>query len=192
MLKAFAQFILKLTGWTLKVKLPEEKKFVLIGAPHTSNWDLPLALLVFWTVDLKIYWVAKIQLFKGPLKNIFTALGGIPVNRSHSHGFIEQITERFSQADEMVLTISPEGTRKKTEHWKSGFYYIASNANVPIVFGYIDYAKRTLGFEAILLPSGDIDADMKLIADYYKNIQGKISEQQGEIRIRIKQQPTNE
>jgi len=190
MLKAFAQFILKLTGWTLKVKTAEEKKFVLIGAPHTSNWDLPLALLVFWTVDLKIYWVAKIQIFKGPLRRLFSALGGIPVDRSRSQGFIEQISERFEKADNMVLTISPEGTRKKIEHWKSGFYYIAVSANVPIYFGYIDYAKRTLGFEEGFHPSGDIESDMKVINDYYKNIQGKYPNKQGEIRIR-KTPPTS-
>lgn len=187
MLKTFAKFVLKLTGWTLKIKLPEEKKFVLIGAPHTSNWDLPLALLAFWSIDLKIYWVAKIQIFKGPLHNFFSALGGIPVDRSCSYGFIEQITERFKLTNEMVLTIAPEGTRKQTEHWKSGFYYIATKANVPIVFGYIDYAKRTLGFEQILHPGGDIEADMKIIADYYKNIQGKYPKKHGDIRTRKKQ-----
>lgn len=184
MLKTFAQFVLKRTGWTLKVELPEEKKFVLIGAPHTSNWDFILGLLVFWTLDLKIYWVAKIQIFKGPLHYFFTALGGIPVDRSRSQGFIEQISERFKQTDNMVLTISPEGTRKKTEFWKSGFYYIALSANVPIYFGYIDYTKRTLGFDKGIQPSGDIEADMKIISNYYKNIQGKYPNKQGEICVR--------
>ena len=132
MLKNFAQLALKLSGWRLDIQLPEEKKFILIGAPHTSNWDFPLALLVFWTLDLKVYWVAKIQLFRGPLYYLFTALGGIPVDRSTSHGFIKQITKEFDKTDEMVLAIAPEGTRSRTEYWKSGFYHIALSAGVPI------------------------------------------------------------
>jgi 1-acyl-sn-glycerol-3-phosphate acyltransferase len=184
MLKKFAHFILKSFGWTLKVKLPEEKKFILIGAPHTSNWDFPLGLLTFWTLDLKIYWVAKIQMFRGPLHYLFTSLGGIPIDRSASHGFINQIAEKFNQSEEMVLTIAPEGTRSKTGYWKSGFYHIALAARVPICFGYIDYQNRTLGFEQVMYPSGDIEADMRIISDFYKNIKGRYPEKQGPIRIK--------
>ncbi len=184
MLKNLSRFILHLFGWSLRIELPEEKKFVLIGAPHTSNWDFPLALLAFWTVDIKVYWVAKIQLFYGPAKYILSALGGIPVDRSRSQGFIEQVAERFHKAETMALAISPEGTRKKTEYWKSGFYYIALSAEVPVCFGYIDYKNRTLGFERCFHPSGDISSDMKTIKDYYQDIQGKYPDKQGEIRIR--------
>jgi len=184
MLKILAKTILRLTGWKLRIVRPKEKKFILIGAPHTSNWDFPLGLLTFWTLDFKIYWVAKIQMFRGPLHYLFTALGGIPVDRSASHGFIQQIADRFKQTDQMVLTIAPEGTRSKTEYWKSGFYHIAMAADVPICFGYIDYRKRELGFEKLMYPSGDIDADMKIIADFYKDIKGKRPQLQGPIRIR--------
>lgn len=184
MLKFLSETILKLFGWQLDVVLPEEKKFILIGAPHTSNWDFPLALLTFWTLDLKIYWVAKIQMFRGPLKYIFTALGGIPVDRSSSHGFINQIAEKFEQTGEMALTIAPEGSRSKTKYWKSGFYYIALAANVPICLAYMNYKTKTLGFEKLLYPTGDIEADMKIIADFYSNIEGKRPQNQGPIRIR--------
>jgi 1-acyl-sn-glycerol-3-phosphate acyltransferase len=184
MLKLFSRIILKLIGWRVDVTLPEEKKFILIGAPHTSNWDFPLALLTFWTLDLKIYWVAKIQMFRGPLYYLFTALGGIPVDRSSSHGFIHQIAEKFNHTEEMVLTIAPEGTRSKTDYWKSGFYHIALTAGVPICFGYIDYEKRTLGFEQLMYPSGDIVADMKIIADFYRGKTGKHPQNQGPVRIR--------
>lgn len=184
MLKFFSKTILKLTGWHLHIVLPEEKKFILIGAPHTSNWDFPLALLVFWTVDLKIYWVAKSQMFRGPLHRLFTALGGIPVDRSSSHGFINQIAEKFNDKDEIALTIAPEGTRAKTEYWKSGFYHIAVAANVPICFGYIDYQRRTLGFKQLIYPCGNIEADMIVIADFYKNIKGKCPQNQGPVRLR--------
>jgi len=184
MLKHIANTILKLTGWHLNVVLPEEKKFILIGAPHTSNWDFPLALLTFWTLDLRIHWVAKIQMFCGPLHYLFTALGGIPVDRSSSHGFIEQIAKRFDHTEKMVLTIAPEGTRSKTRYWKSGFYHIAVTANVPICFGYIDYSTRSLGFEQVIHPSGDLEADMKIIASFYKDIKGKRPQNQGPVRFR--------
>ena len=184
MLKSFAKTILKLADWKLDIVLPEEKKFVLIGAPHTSNWDFPLTLLTFWTLDLKVHWVAKIQMFWGPFYYLFSFLGGIPVDRKSSKGFIEQITKRFDDAEEMVLTISPEGTRSKTDHWKSGFYHIAQSANVPICMAYIDYSKRTMGFTQVLYPSGDIDADIEIIADFYKDIKGKRPQNQGPVRLK--------
>lgn len=184
MLKLLSEKILKLAGWQLDIVLPEERKFVLIGAPHTSNWDFPLALLAFWTVDLKVYWVAKVQMFWGPLHYLFTALGGIPVDRKKSQGFIEQITERFNQTDEMVLTISPEGTRSKTKYWKSGFYYIAISSKVPICLAYVDYSNKKLGFSQVLHPSGDINADMEIIANFYKDIKGKQPKNQGPVELK--------
>ncbi len=184
MLNFFPKTILKILGWQLDVVLPKEKKFILIGAPHTSNWDFPLALLTFWTLDLKIYWVAKIQMFRGPLYYFFTALGGIPVDRSSSHGFIDQVAERFKQTEEMALTIAPEGTRAKTSYWKSGFYYIALAANVPICLGYIDYKTKTLGFNMVVYPTGNIETDMKIIADFYRGIVGKRPQNQGPVRIK--------
>lgn len=184
MLKFLSTKILKLAGWQLNVVLPKEKKFVLIGAPHTSNWDFPLALLTFWTIDLKIYWVAKKQMFWGPLHYLFTFLGGIPVDRKSSQGFIEQIAKRFNQTDELVLTISPEGTRSKTERWKSGFYHIAVTAKVPICLAYVDYSKKTLGFEQVLYPSGDIDADMEIIAKFYNDVKGRRPQNQGPVRLK--------
>ncbi len=184
MLRFFAKIILKLIGWHVDITVPEEKKFILIGAPHTSNWDFPLTLLAFWTIDLKIYWVGKIQMFRGPLHYLFTALGGIPVDRSSSHGFIEQIAEKFKHTEKIVLTIAPEGTRSKTRYWKSGFYYIALTANVPICLGYIDYKTRTLGFKQLLYPTGSIDADIKIISDFYQSFRGKNPEKQGPVRIR--------
>jgi len=184
MLKFISIKILALFGWELEIVLPKEKKFVLVGAPHTSNWDFPLSLLAFWTIKLKLYWVAKKQMFWGPLRYLFVALGGIPVDRNSAQGFIEQITERIEQADEMILTIAAEGTRSKTEYWKSGFYRIAVAANVPICLAYIDAGKKKLGFTEVIYPSGDIDTDMKAIAEFYKDIKGIRPENQGPVRLR--------
>lgn len=184
MFKTLAKTILKLIGWRVSITVPEEKKFILIGAPHTSNWDFPLGLLAFWTTGLKFYWVGKEQLFIGPLHYLFTALGGIPVDRSHSHGFTKQVAAKFDHHDAMVLTIAPEGTRSRAPYWKSGFYYIALAAEVPIYLGYIDYRTQTMGFEKHLLPSGDLSSDMKIIADFYQDFRGKHPNKQGPIRIK--------
>ena len=184
MLKFFSKTLLKLSGWEIDVIVPKEKKFILIGAPHTSNWDFPLAILVFWTLDLKIYWVGKSQMFRGPLSFIFSALGGIPVDRSSSHGFINQIAEKFQHTESMALAISPEGTRSKTRYWKSGFYYIALAAKTPICLGYIDYRTQKVGFSELLYPTGDIEVDMKIIASFYDDIEGKRVQNQGPIRIK--------
>lgn len=186
MRKRIASLILKLFGWTVEVELPEEKKYVVIGAPHTSNWDLVLALLACWAVDLKIYWFAKVQIFRGPLYYLFTALGGIPVDRSAPHGLIQQITEKFNNSDELVLGITPEGTRSKTEYWKSGFYYIARSAKVPVYFGFLDYRHRKLGFNKGLMPGDDIESDIRIIADFYSDIQGRRPQKQGPIRIKTR------
>ena len=125
MLKIFSKILLKLIGWHVDVTLPEEKKFVLVGAPHTTNWDLPIGLLCFWSIPIRLTWAAKEQIFIGPLNVFFRALGGIPVDRSIHTGFIEQIAHQFDSREEMIFGLTPEGTRSKTEYWKTGFYYIA-------------------------------------------------------------------
>ena len=178
-------------GWRVDVTLPKEKKFVLIGAPHTSNWDLPLTLLCFWFLQKKITWVAKKQLFVGPLNTIFRALGGIPVDRSASTGFIEQIAQQFSEHQEMILALAPEGTRSKARYWKSGFYYIALAADVPICLGYLDYPNRVMGFGTMIIPSGNIDEDFEKIKLFYKTKMGKIPDNQGPIEIRSQKNDKN-
>jgi len=184
MLRILSKIILKLIGWHSDVSLPEEKKFVLIGAPHTSNWDLPIALLCFWSVPIRLTWVAKKQLFVGPLNYIFRAMGGVPVDRSVHTGFIEQIAHQFSSRDEMIFGITPEGTRSRTEYWKTGFYYIALEAKVPICLAYVDFPSRTIGFGKIINPTGDIDKDFELIKTFYQDKTGKYPENHGPVCIR--------
>jgi 1-acyl-sn-glycerol-3-phosphate acyltransferase len=184
MLKLFADFILKLIGWHFDDRLPAEKKFIVLGAPHTTNWDLPITLLCFWSTQKHISWVGKKQLFIGPLSYFFRALGGIPVDRSASTGFINQIADQFDITEEMILAIAPEGTRSKTDYWKTGFYYIALTAKVPICLAYVDYPNRTSGFGDVIIPSGDIHQDFEKIKLFYKDKTGKIPENQGEIKIK--------
>jgi len=184
MLKAFAKLILKLIGWHVDVALPEEKKYVMIGAPHTTNWDLPIGLLCFWSVGVRITWVAKKQLFIGPLDYFFRALGGVPVDRSRHTGFIHQVAHQFNEHEEMIFGITPEGTRSRTEYWKTGFYYIALQAKVPICLAYVDFPSRTIGFGKMFTPSGDIDRDFEIIKEFYRDKTGKHPKKQGPIRIK--------
>ena len=184
MLKTFARIMLKLIGWKVDITLPEEKKLVLIGAPHTTNWDLPIGLLCFWSAPVQITWVAKKQLFVGPFNAFFRALGGIPVDRSVNTGFIEQIAKQFKQQDEMIFGLTPEGTRSRTDYWKTGFYYIALQAKVPICLAYVDYPSRTIGFGKIIHPTGDIAKDFEIIEAFYQGKKGKYPEKQGPVTIK--------
>lgn len=179
MLKTLARLILSALGWQLESQLPGEKKYVVIGAFHTSNWDFPVAILGLWALGLKACWVGKHTLFRGPMGPIFKRLGGIPVDRTVHTGFIHRIAELYKTRDEMALTIAAEGTRSRTKHWKTGFYYIALEANVPIALGYLDWGNKKLGVGASLYPSGDIRKDFEIIREFYKDKCGLRPENQG-------------
>ena len=184
MKKIFASFLLKILCWTTVNKLPKEKKYLIIGAPHTSNWDFLYFILLVWTTSIKIHWIAKHTLFKGPLGKIFRWMGGIPINRQIHSNSIQQMAEEFNKRENFVVTIAPEGTRSKAEYWKTGFYHIASQANVPIVLGFIDYSRKTVGFADTLYPSGNIEEDMKTIKNFYKNKIGKHPSRHSEVRLK--------
>jgi 1-acyl-sn-glycerol-3-phosphate acyltransferase len=179
-----AQAILRLLGWKVEARLPKARKFVLVGAPHTSNWDFILMLLILNALGLPLNWVGKDSLFNGSFGGLMRRLGGIPVDRSVRNGFVDQMVAEFERRESMILVVAPEGTRGKSEYWKTGFYYIAQGAKVPIALGYVDYAQKIGGIGTSLQPSGDIQADMLPIARFYAGITGKHPQLQGEIRIR--------
>jgi 1-acyl-sn-glycerol-3-phosphate acyltransferase len=183
MLKKTAQLILSALGWQLDARLPSEKKFVIIGAFHTSNWDFPLGILGMWALGLKASWVGKHTLFRGPLGPILKRMGGIPVDRSVHTGFIQRVAELYNTREQMALTIAAEGTRSKTTHWKTGFYFIALEAKVPIALGYIDYRNKRLGVGGALYPTGDISKDFEIIRDFYRDKSGLRPENQGPIAL---------
>ena len=184
MLESFSKWLLTLLGWRLDQRLPDTHKYLIIGAFHTSNWDMPLGLLGLWALGLKPRWVAKHTLFRWPLGPFLKAIGGIPVDRRAHTGFIDRIAAAYDACDELVVTIAPEGTRSKTDYWKTGFYYIAIAAKVPIALGYIDYPNKRLGIGGVLNPGGDIEADMAIIRDFYSDKTGLRPENQGEIRLK--------
>ncbi|MBF0224610.1 MAG: lysophospholipid acyltransferase family protein [Desulfobacterales bacterium] len=166
-------FILKIFGWKAQGTVPDIPKFVMIAAPHTSNWDLPLTLLIAFALRAKIYWMGKEAIFRRPFRGFFKWLGGIPVDRSKSNGVVNQSIEIFEKNEKFILTVPPSGTRNQVLYWKTGFYYIAYGANVPIVLGFLDYKLKTGGIGQIYIPTGDIQADLREIQKFYVDIQGK-------------------
>ncbi len=171
-LRFLAILILKLTGWKAvgsKVSVP---KYVLIGAPHTSNWDFPLMLLVVLELRLQLYWMGKHTLFPFPFSGLMKWLGGIPINRAKSHNVVFDVVKQFKDNETFVVLVPPEGTRSKVAHWKTGFYHIANNAEVPILMGYVDAKQKEGGFADFFYPTGDLEADMKEIRAFYAQKQG--------------------
>ena len=157
--QSIGRLILRLTGWRTEVIPPHTSRYVMIGAPHTSNWDF-FAMLLLMTVErIPIRWMGKETLFRGPMGVIFRSLGAIPVNRGERTNMVEQIAAKFDEYDELVIGLSPEGTRKKTAYWRTGFYYIALKAEVPIVMAYIDYQERICGLGPSIKATGEIEAD---------------------------------
>lgn len=164
----------KMKGWKVGGTIPPGiKKCVVIAAPHTSNWDFVYALATYQILNLPINYLAKKELFKFPLKGLLKATGGIPVIRSKSQNLVESIVEKFNQSEQLYLMIPAEGTRKWVEKWKSGFYYAALGANVPILMGYLDYKNKESGFGPVLYPSGDIEKDLAVIREFYSKMTGK-------------------
>lgn len=172
-------------GWHVEGKLPEGTKGILIAAPHTSSWDLPYMLAVAWVFRLKLNWIGKRQLFEGKLTGpFFKALGGVPIDRHARKGAVSQIAQRFAEADELMLSIAPMGTRKKTDHWKSGFYHMAAEAQVPIICGFLDFKNKVGGVGPSIVPCGDMKKDMDAIRAFYNAIGARYPERLSTIRLR--------
>jgi len=151
---------------------PDSPKFIMVGAPHTSNWDFFYAMLFKYASGLHFKWIGKASLFKPPFGSLFLRLGGIPVWRDKKSNFVAQISDLFDRSEQLVIAISPEGTRQQTAYWKSGFYYMAVGARVPIVLGFVDYARKQVGLGPELHPTGDIQADFKQIQAFYSDKRG--------------------
>jgi 1-acyl-sn-glycerol-3-phosphate acyltransferase len=175
LLRTFSVGFLKLTGWKVLGSLPPEcHKSVFIAAPHTSNWDLPYTLMVAFSLRLHIYWMGKSQLFRPPFRTLMMWLGGIPVQRESANNLVAASAAAIVAADgPLQLVVPPEGTRSKARYWKSGFYYIAVAAKVPIVMAYMDYEKKISGLGPVFHPTGDIEADMAAIKAFYAPFKGK-------------------
>jgi 1-acyl-sn-glycerol-3-phosphate acyltransferase len=170
-------------GWTEERMIPTERKFVIIAAPHTSNWDFPYFLGLADKLDLPLSFMGKESLFRWPFAGVMKELGGVPVNRSSSHNMVDQMIAEFARRDTFMLAIAPEGTRGKVERWKTGFYHIAMGAGVPLVCGLMDYAKKRGGLGPAIYPTGDYEADMAKVAEIYRSCTPKHPERAAAGRI---------
>jgi len=171
-LRFFSILILRLIGWKSRGSEVSVPKYVLIGAPHTSNWDFPLMLMVVLELRLQLYWMGKHTLFPFPFAGFMNWLGGIPINRAKSHNVVYEIVSQFKNSDSFVVLVPPEGTRSRVSEWKTGFYHIANNAEVPILMGYVDAQKKEAGFADFFYPTGQLEEDMKEIRGFYAEKKG--------------------
>ena len=166
-------FLLKISQWRVEGSLPNIPKFVMIAAPHTSNWDFPIMMFIAFKLRGKLYWMGKDTIFRKPFKGVFKWLGGIPIDRSGSNNVVGQMVDKFHETDRLILTIPPSGTRKMVKKWKSGFYHIAAGANVPVVLGFLDFKRKTGGVGPVVTITGDMEQDMMVIRSFYTDIEGK-------------------
>lgn len=170
-----ASWILKNLGWSITGHPPINiKKYVVIVVPHTSNWDFPLGLLVRYAAGFRVDFVAKKSLFRWPWGALFRYLGGHPVDRSKNNNFVDEVIKLFNKKQRLGLTIAPEGTRKKTDRLKTGFYYIAKGAHVPIILCKFDYGNKVVDFTQPFHPE-EFESDMQRIERYFAGVKGKIS-----------------
>jgi len=174
--------------------VPPLAKGVVIAAPHTSNWDLPHMLAASWVFRLRVSWFGKHTLFRPPLGWLLQRLGGLPVDRTAPRGLVGEVAARLETADQLFVAVSPEGTRGRRDRWKSGFYWIAHEAKVPVVCGYLDYGRRRAGLGLTFVPSGDVIADMDRVREFYAGIRGRHPSSESDIRLKEEEEeaPTEE
>ena len=167
-----ASFIMRLLGWRVDGKLPDLPKFVLIGAPHTSNWDFILFLGVIFSLRANVRFMGKAEIFRSPIGFFFRYCGGVPVDRKKSTGLVEQMVKACNESEKFILTIAPEGTRHQVQEWKRGFYHIARGAGIPIVIAVVDGKHKTVRVGQVFHPTEDIEADMKSIQEFFAGVVG--------------------
>jgi len=189
MKQRFARWLLRLLGWQIEGVHPEHPRFVLIAAPHTSNWDLPLMLAFAAAFNLKISWMAKHSLFFPPMGWLLRAMGGMPIVRHENRNVVDEMVDTLQSAQALILVVPTEGTRERAEYWKSGFYHIARRAEVPIVPSFLDFSQKRGGFGPALLPTGNISQDMQYFRDFYQGMEGKFPGQFGPVKLKEEDSP---
>lgn len=184
-----AQRMIASIGWTLVGDVPDVPVAVLIAAPHTSNWDLPIMLLMTRARGIEPHFLMKKEAFRGPAGPLMRKLGGVPVDRSAATGLVDELAARAGSGEHFHLVLAPEGTRKAAKYWKSGFYRIAAQAQVPIVMGFCDGPSKMMGFGPALVPTGDVRADMDVIRAFYSDKRGVVPTRRTPPRLREEDAP---
>lgn len=176
--KFTSRVIFGISGWKLANRFPPDlKKCVMIAAPHTSNWDLIYARAAFYLMDVDVRFTIKKESMGLPFGPLLKAMGALPVDRSKNNSLVEAMVRILNESEEMVILVTPEGTRKYQARWRKGFYHTALQANVPIALGYLDYAKKEAGIGPIFYPTGDVEGDIEKIKDFYRTVTPKYPEQ---------------
>jgi 1-acyl-sn-glycerol-3-phosphate acyltransferase len=176
--------ILRASGWRVCMPIPVPLKCVIVFYPHTSNWDFVVGLLAKWALGVDFRWLGKHTLFRPPFARWFIRWGGIPVDRSNPAGVARDVARAFAEASDFRLVITPEGTRRRTDHWKSGFYRIAREAGVPLGLAFIDRRTRHIGIGAWMPCSGDATRDLAAMRAFYADKRGWDPSKAGDIRFR--------
>lgn len=170
----WARFTLWMWGWNIQGQLPPEvKKCIIVVAPHTAMGDFIIGRFSFWFLKIKVSFLIKKEAFTPTLGWLIKGSGGIPVDRTRAANVTSQVVRMIGESDRIAIVITPEATRDKVNQWKKGFYFLAQNANIPIVLGYIDYGRKKGGLGPVIYPSGDYAADMKIIKEFYRGMQAK-------------------
>ncbi len=172
-LRHISGLLLKIAGWRVVGPLPDLRKYLVIAAFHTSNWDFVIGVCAAFILRIRPYWIGKDNLFIPPFDRFFRRLGGLPIDRSRSQNMVERTIRVFREHQDLVIALAPEGTRKKIAYWKSGFYRIAVGAGVPIVLAFIDYPSKSCGIGGVIHPTGDLKTDMSRIREFYSRFSGK-------------------
>ena len=167
-----ARSTMRLLGWRIEGKLPDLPRFILIGAPHTSNWDFMLFLGVIFSLRANVRFMGKAELFRFPIGWFFRYCGGVPVERKKSTGLVEQMVKVCNESERFILTIAPEGTRHHVTEWKRGFYHIARSAGIPIVMAIVDGRHKAVRIGQVFHPTEDMEADMKAIKAVFDGVKG--------------------
>ena len=168
LVKSIILWLYRRDGWRAEGVVPTPRRFVIIAAPHTSNWDFVYYLGLTQELGIKTRFMAKSSLFRWPIGGFMRAMGGVEVDRKSSHNYVQAMVDVFASHEEFILTVAPEGTRGKTRRWKTGFYQIAMAANVHIVVGLMDYGRKVGGLGPMIWPSGDFRADMEKVLAVYR------------------------
>lgn len=168
--RALARGFLKTIGWKVVSPLPEVPKAVIIGGPHTSNWDGIVTLAAMMELGLDAHVMIKDSAFKGPLGSLLRWMGALPIDRSKAGGVVEQTVAQFNEREKLFMIVAPEGTRSGASQWKTGFYRIAEKAGVPIIVASADYKKKEIDFPLVVPASGDLEEDLATILDCYAHV----------------------
>jgi 1-acyl-sn-glycerol-3-phosphate acyltransferase len=179
-----ARWALGSVGWRLEGRAPVHSHCIILGAPHTTNWDLALALLTGAGLGFRLRWLGKDSMFRGLAGTALRWVGGIPVDRSSRTGLVQSLVDRMKAEREFALCIAPEGTRKYTDHWKSGFYRVALAADIPVILGFCSYDRKIVGLGPAIRLTGDVETDMAKIAAFYADKRGKHLANESLVRLR--------